>query len=87
MKPRVRTREPLRAQGVIRFEVPEEALPEAHPARVLWRLVETLDLSKFVAGAKAVEGRMGRASAQARPLLRFGGKPRFMPVVSRRGYT
>lgn len=49
--------------------MPELTLPEQHPARVLWRLVETLDLSKFVEGARAVEGRQGRDVTSVRMLL------------------
>lgn len=66
---RVRTREPQRAQGVIRFEIPEESLPEDHPARMLWRIVDTLDLSAFLERAKAVEGRQGRDRFSVRVLL------------------
>jgi transposase len=44
----------------MRFEVPEDALPPTHAARVLWDVVGTLDLSKFLEGVKAVEGTMGR---------------------------
>lgn len=66
---RVRTREPQRTQGVIRFEIPEDALPPEHPARMLWRIVETLDLSAFLAEAKAVEGRQGRDRVSVRMLL------------------
>ena len=33
-KPRIA--EPVRNQGVLRFEIPEDALPPTHPARVLW---------------------------------------------------
>jgi transposase len=57
---RVRTKEPMRRQGVIRFEMPEDTLPPSHRARLLWRVLETLDLSAFTAQAKAVEGRAGR---------------------------
>jgi len=67
--PRVRTREPFRRQAVIRFEMPEDTLPEDHRARVLWRILETLDLSAFTAGAKAVEGRQGRAPLSVHMLL------------------
>ena len=38
-KPRVA--EPQRKQGVIRFEMPEDALPPTHGARVLWEVVGT----------------------------------------------
>ena len=67
--PRVRTKEPFRRQGVIRFEMPEDTLPESHRARLLWRIVQTLDLSAFTAGAKAVEGRQGRALLSVHMLL------------------
>jgi transposase len=66
---RVRTKEPFRRQGVIRFEMPEDTLPESHRARLLWRIVQTLDLSAFTAGAKAVEGRQGRPLASVHMLL------------------
>jgi transposase len=54
---------------VIRFEVPEQSLPEDHPARLLWRIVETLEISAFLAKAKAVEGRQGRDQTSVRMLL------------------
>jgi transposase len=68
-RPQVRTREPFRRQAVMRFEMPEDTLPETHTARVLWRIVETLDLSAFTARAKAVEGRQGRDLLSIRMLL------------------
>lgn len=55
-----RVKEPNRKQGEIRFEIPEDTLPSMHPARVLWNVVETLDLSRFLKDAKAVGGRSGR---------------------------
>lgn len=66
--PRVRTREPFRGQAVIRFEMPEDTLSDDHVARSLWRVVATLDLSAFTAGAKAVEGHAGR-SVTSIPML------------------
>ena len=59
-RPKARVAEPQRNQVVIRFEVPADALPASHPARVLWHVVGTLDLSKFLVGVKAVEGTVGR---------------------------
>jgi transposase len=55
----------------MRFEMPEDSLPEGHRARLLWQVVETLDLSAFTARAKSVEGRAGRpvASAQMQMVL------------------
>jgi transposase len=66
---KVRTREPFRGQGVMRFEIPEDVLADDHPARLLWRVVETLDLSAFTAGAKSVDGHAGRPLTSVRMLL------------------
>jgi len=66
---RVRTREPFRKQAVMQFTVPEDALPEDHRARLLWRVVETLDLRAFTSGAKAVEGHVGRSLTSVRMQL------------------
>ena len=53
----------------MRFEVPEDQLPDGHRARLLWKIVETLNLTAFTAGAKAVEGRQGRPVASVRMML------------------
>lgn len=66
---RVRTREPVREQARMVFEVPEDALPSEHPARVLWNVVQKLDLSAFTVEAKAVEGRQGRNILSRQMLL------------------
>ncbi len=66
---KVRTREPFRGQGVMRFEIPEDSLAGDHRARLLWRVVETLDLSAFTANAKALEGVQGRPLTSVRLLL------------------
>jgi transposase len=65
----VRMREPFRGQGVIRFEIPDDALAADHRARVLWRVVETLDLSRFTEGQRAVDGHAGRPVTSTRMLL------------------
>src|SRR5271156_4620774 len=57
---RVRTREPVREQGVFRWEMPEDALGADHPARLLWQVVGTLELSGFHRESMALEGRQGR---------------------------
>jgi transposase len=49
--------------------MPEDALPESHPARVFWRIVGTLDLSGLVRNAKAVDGQRGRDVLSVRMLL------------------
>jgi transposase len=66
---RVRTREPVREQAEILFNVPEDALPSDHRARVLWQVVDRLDLSPFVAGARSLVGRQGRDTLSVRMLL------------------
>lgn len=66
---RVRTREPFRKQAVMQFAVPEDALALDHRARLLWRVVETLDLSAFTTDAKAVEGHVGRSLTSVRMQL------------------
>lgn len=66
-KPRVL--EPQRAQGEIRFEVPDDALGPSHPARLLWEVLGTLDLTAFSAGCESVEGRAGRSMLSPRMLL------------------
>ena len=66
---RVRTREPVREQAEILFNVPEDALPSDHRARVLWHVVSRLDLSPFVAGAKSLVGHRGRDTLSVRMLL------------------
>lgn len=66
---KVRTSEPQRAQGVIRFEIPEETLPADHRARLLWRIVSQLELSSFLSEAKALEGHQGRDQTSVQMLL------------------
>lgn len=53
----------------MRFEVPDEAIAQDHRARLLWRVVETLNVSAFTADAKAVEGHEGRPLTSVRMLL------------------
>lgn len=66
---KVRTREPFRGQAVIRIELPEETIPKDHRARLLWKVVETLELSAFTAQARALEGQRGRPWTSLRMLL------------------
>jgi len=66
---RVRFEEPVREQGVMRFEMPEDALPPEHSARVLWHLLGRLDLSAFAKHAKAVDGHADRPVLSPRMLL------------------
>ncbi len=66
---KVRTKEPFRGQGVMQWTIPEDALPVDHKARLLWRMVDGLDLSAFTADAKAIEGQQGRPVTSVRVLL------------------
>ena len=66
-KPRII--EPQRKQSEIRFEVPEDALPPSHTARVLWNLLGTLDLNAFSAGCGSIEGNAGRSMLSPRMLM------------------
>ena len=68
-KPRARTVEPNRSQGVIRFEMPEQMLPPTHRARVIDRVVGTSDLSGFTKESTSVEGHPGRATLSPRMML------------------
>src|SRR6185295_11910824 len=65
----VRTREPFRKQARMCFEVLEDVVGEDHRARLLWRVVETLDLSAFLARRKALKGGAGRSVTSVRVLL------------------
>ena len=47
-----RTTEPMRTQGVIRFEMPDDELAHDHRERVLWLATGKLDLSAFLAGGR-----------------------------------
>jgi transposase len=51
------------------FEILEDVLPHDHRARLLWRVVETLELSEFVRGRKSVQGHAGRDVTSVRVLL------------------
>ena len=66
---KVRTREPFRKQVRMCFELLEDVLPADHAARVLWRVVETLDLSAFLRGRKSFEGQAGRDVTSPHVLL------------------
>ena len=64
-----RTTEPVRNQGRIVFELPDDAIPLEHPARVLWSVLSRMDLSAFLADALAFEGGSGRSTMSPRMLL------------------
>ena len=76
-KPRVA--EPLRRQGVIRFEMPEDTLPPTHVARVLWDVVGTLELGGFLDRVKAIDGTVGRKTLS--PQMKLGSSREIARLV------
>ena len=55
-----RLKTPIRDQMVMRTESLDQELPDDHPVRFVWKLVEQLDFSPWLKLLKAVEGRPGR---------------------------
>lgn len=51
------------------FEVPDDALPHDHPARVLWQVFDKLDLSAFLTDSRCLEGAPGRPTMSPQMLL------------------
>jgi len=64
-----RLRQPLRSQLILRPECLEDLLPEDHPARVIWEVTGSLDLSAFYASIRAREGSVGRDATDPRLLV------------------
>src|SRR5258708_21901507 len=60
MEAQVRLRRPDRAQVTMRVECDDELIPQVHQARVIWSVVEKLDLSAFHEPIKARDGVCGR---------------------------
>lgn len=56
----VRLRRPDRSQVVMTVQCPDDLISAKHPARLVWQVVQTLDLSAFCAPIKAREGVCGR---------------------------
>src|SRR5262245_14251094 len=65
----VRTREPMRTQATFGFDLPDDALAIDHAARLLWKVVESLDVNAFLKNRRAVEGHRGRDVLSAKMLL------------------
>jgi transposase len=60
---------PERRQTVIRYDALDDLLSPEHEARVVWSVVESLDLSEFHAAVRAVEGGPGRDATDPRVLI------------------
>lgn len=65
--PRLRKAE--RSQVELRVCSLDDLLSAGHPARLVWRFVEGLDISDLLAGIKAVEGHVGHPPADPRILV------------------
>jgi transposase len=65
----VRLRRPDRAQVTMRVECDDELIPQVHQARVIWSVVEKLDLSAFHEPIKARDGTCGRDATDPRLLV------------------
>lgn len=67
--PKRRIAEPERSQGEMRLEIPDLLVSARHPARLIWDVLGTMDLSAFESKCGAVEGKAGRALLSPRMLL------------------
>jgi transposase len=66
---RVRVKTAQRKQVMMHLHTLDELIREDHPARNVWRYVESLDLSAFYQDIQAVEGGVGRDAVDPRILL------------------
>lgn len=65
----LRLRKAQRAQVEMRNCALDDLLPEDHWVRLVWAHIETLDLSRFLKGIRAVEGGRGRDATDPHILL------------------
>ena len=65
----VRLRKPDRSQVMMRMECGDELLPQSHQARVIWSVVQKLEVSAFCEPIKARDGVCGRDSTDPRLLI------------------
>ena len=65
----LRFRRPNRSQTRLVPCTLDETIPASHHVRVIWDLVERLDLSAFMAGLKVQRGRAGRSATDVRLLV------------------
>jgi hypothetical protein len=82
--PKVRVREPRREGQQVVVRISEDSIPLEHPARLLWEVLGRLDLSAFVAQAKAVQGGPGGSLKSRRMLLTLWGYAFTQGIVSAR---
>jgi transposase len=65
----LRLRLPERSQIEMRFECADDLIPQEHPARLVWEVVQSLDLSKFYEPIKASENSSGRDATDPKLLV------------------
>ena len=68
-RPDVRLRLPERMQAAVSYGALDDLLPSEHQARVVWSVVDALDLSAFHAAVRAVPGGPGRDATDPRVLV------------------
>jgi len=66
---RLRLKPVDRQQVCFRVIDAQRLVEEDHPVRAIWDLLEPLDLSRFYAGIRAVEGRAGRDACDPRVMI------------------
>ena len=69
MEAQVRLRRPDRSQVTMRVECDDQLIPAVHQARIIWSVVEKLDLSAFHEPIKARDGVSGRDATDPRLLV------------------
>jgi transposase len=65
----VRLRQPDRAQMEMIVQCPDDLISQDHPARIIWRVCESQDMSEFSKPIKAREGVCGRDSTSPALLM------------------
>ena len=65
----VRLRVPDRSQIAMNFQCADDLIPTDHPARAVWRVVDAMGLSDFLAPIKARDGVCGRDATDPRLLV------------------
>jgi transposase len=66
---KVRVKRVDRQQTCWRVIDPEQLVEQDHPVRAIWDLLESMDLSRFYEGIRAVEGRAGRDPCDPRVMI------------------
>ena len=69
MDAQVRLRRPDRMQVTMRVECDDQLIPQVHQARIIWSVLEKLDLSAFHQSIKARDGVCGRDATDPKLLV------------------